>query len=209
VTSYPSPKRFIYFNNPLLLVAFHLQTVQIKLYCLLQFKINFTNSEFCSNLVGFIGRGIGLFKTWTAHIRTAQGNADMHPWSDLVSKSQTSDQRWTVNFTSFFFHRLYTPLGPWPLIFSFLIILQTLGLLGRVISSSQGLYRNTGQHKHRINTYTYQTSMPCMGFEPTIPASERAKTVHTLDSWATVTGKFHIILEWIERLSSVYTRESR
>jgi hypothetical protein len=31
--------------------------------------------------------------------------------------------------------------------------------------------------KHRTNTYTYQTSMPCVGFEPMIPASERAKTV--------------------------------
>jgi hypothetical protein len=57
-----------------------------------------------------------------------------------------------------------------------------------VISSSQGLYLNTGQHKHRINTYTYQTSMPCVGFEPTIPASERAKTIHALDHSATVTG---------------------
>jgi hypothetical protein len=30
--------------------------------------------------------------------------------------------------------------------------------------------------------------MPCVGFEPTIPASERAKTVHALDRSATVTG---------------------
>jgi hypothetical protein len=31
--------------------------------------------------------------------------------------------------------------------------------------------------------------MPCVGFEPTIPASEqRAKTVHALDRTATVTG---------------------
>jgi hypothetical protein len=30
--------------------------------------------------------------------------------------------------------------------------------------------------------------MPCVGFEPTIPASEQAKTVHTLDSSATVSG---------------------
>jgi hypothetical protein len=66
--------------------------------------------------------------------------------------------------------------------------LQTVGLLGRVISSSQGLYLNTGQHKHRINTYTHQTFMPCVGFEPTIPASERAKTVYVLDRSATVTG---------------------
>jgi hypothetical protein len=33
--------------------------------------------------------------------------------------------------------------------------------------------------------------MPCVGFEPTIPASERAKTVHVLDRSATVTGKYH------------------
>jgi hypothetical protein len=30
--------------------------------------------------------------------------------------------------------------------------------------------------------------MPWLGFEPTIPASERAKTVHALDCSATVTG---------------------
>jgi hypothetical protein len=71
----------------------------------------------------------------------------------------------------------------------------TVGLIGRVISSSQGLYLNTGQHKQRINTYTHQTSMPCVGFEPTIPASERAKTVHALDRSTTVTGKRYIT--WI------------
>jgi hypothetical protein len=31
--------------------------------------------------------------------------------------------------------------------------------------------------------------MPLVGFELTIPASERAKTVHALDRSATVTGK--------------------
>jgi hypothetical protein len=30
--------------------------------------------------------------------------------------------------------------------------------------------------------------MPWVGFEPTVPASERAKTVHPLDRSATVTG---------------------
>jgi hypothetical protein len=69
-----------------------------------------------------------------------------------------------------------------------MIILQTVGLLGRVISSLQGLHLNTGQHKQRINTDTYQTSMPCVRFEPTIPASERATTVYALDRSATVTG---------------------
>jgi hypothetical protein len=72
--------------------------------------------------------------------------------------------------------------------FYILIILQMVGLLGRVISSSQGLYLNTGQHKNRINIYTYQTSIPFVGFKLTIPASERGKTVHVLDRSATVTG---------------------
>jgi hypothetical protein len=36
--------------------------------------------------------------------------------------------------------------------------------------------------------------MPCMGFEPTIPVSERLKTVHTLDRAATVTGSPLLIL---------------
>jgi hypothetical protein len=39
------------------------------------------------------------------------------------------------------------------------------------------------QNKHR------QASMLQVGFEPTIPAFERAKTVHALDSAATVTGQ--------------------
>jgi hypothetical protein len=42
-----------------------------------------------------------------------------------------------------------------------------------------------------INTYTYQTFMPCVVFEPTIPASEREKRVHALDRLATVTGDHH------------------
>jgi hypothetical protein len=69
-----------------------------------------------------------------------------------------------------------------------MIILQAVGLFGRVISPSQGLYLNTEQHKHRINKYTHQTSMPCVGFEPKIPAFEGAKTDHALDRSAAVTG---------------------
>jgi hypothetical protein len=32
--------------------------------------------------------------------------------------------------------------------------------------------------------------MPCVGFEPTIPASERAKTVRALERSVTVTGHY-------------------
>jgi hypothetical protein len=76
--------------------------------------------------------------------------------------------------------------GPWPLIQFRNHFSQTVGLLGRVISPSQGHYLNTGQHKHRITSYIHQT------FELTIPASERAKTVHALGRAATVIGTLSI-----------------
>jgi hypothetical protein len=45
-------------------------------------------------------------------------------------------------------------------------------------------------HKHR-KTHTTQTFNihPWVGFEPTVPASARAKTIHALDCSATVTGE--------------------
>jgi hypothetical protein len=39
-----------------------------------------------------------------------------------------------VEAEDFFFHWLHSPRGPWLVLFSFMIILQTIGLLGRVIS---------------------------------------------------------------------------
>jgi hypothetical protein len=39
--------------------------------------------------------------------------------------------------------------------FGFLMYTQTVGLLGRGISTSQGLYLNTEQHKHRRNARKY------------------------------------------------------
>jgi hypothetical protein len=70
--------------------------------------------------------------------------------------------------------------------FSFLIYTQSLGLLGRGISPSQGLYLYTEQHKQNKRT---QTSMPRVGLEATIPVFERAKTVHSLDRAATVISR--------------------
>jgi hypothetical protein len=53
----------------------------------------------------------------------------------------------------------------------------------RAISPSQGSYLHTEQHKHWINAH--KTSMTRVGFEPTMPVFERAKTVHALDRMAT------------------------
>jgi hypothetical protein len=44
-------------------------------------------------------------------------------------------------------------------------------------------YRTTQTHNKRT-----QTCMPRVGFEPTMPEFEKAKTVHALDRAATVIG---------------------
>jgi hypothetical protein len=67
---------------------------------------------------------------------------------------------YTVNEYNFFFFAMALPAhsGPRPLTQFRNHFSQTVGLLGRVISPSQGRYLNTGQHKHRINAYTKR---PC------------------------------------------------
>jgi hypothetical protein len=84
---------------------------------------------------------------------------------------------------------LYSPCGPWPL-FQFL----NLYTVSRTPwTGDQPVARpspaHTEHHKHRINV---DISMPRVGFEPTIPVFERAKTVHALDRAAPVIA-FHII----------------
>jgi hypothetical protein len=80
------------------------------------------------------------------------------------------------------------------LFFSFVIFFtQTVGLLGRVISTSQGRYLHTGQHKHRINAHTDIHAW--VGFDTTIPASDGVKIVHALGHATTVIdpSKYNII----------------
>jgi hypothetical protein len=57
----------------------------------------------------------------------------------------------SIRFIHFIHEWLYSPLlGP-GLFCSVIFFTQTVGLLGRVISPSQGRYLHTGQHKHGIN----------------------------------------------------------
>jgi hypothetical protein len=65
----------------------------------------------------------------------------------------------------------------------FLNLRHSVGLLGRVISPSQGRYLTLIQNKHK------ETSMLRVGFERTIPSFERAKTVRALKFAATVIGE--------------------
>jgi hypothetical protein len=66
---------------------------------------------------------------------------------------------------------------------------QSVGLLGRGISPSQGGYLTQALNKHKQAQIKHkQTSMFSVGFEPTIPVFERAKMFHALDHVATVVG---------------------
>jgi hypothetical protein len=60
--------------------------------------------------------------------------------------------------------------------------------------------------KHKINAYTHQTAMPSVGFEPTIPAFEQAKTVHALVRAATVIGSSLVII--LKNLNLLINRQS-
>jgi hypothetical protein len=78
-------------------------------------------------------------------------------------------------------------LGP-GLFCSFVIFFwQTVGILGRVISPSQGHYLHTGQHKHRINAHP--DILALSGIPTHVSSVERAKIVHAVDRAATVTGR--------------------
>jgi hypothetical protein len=79
----------------------------------------------------------------------------------------------TVTILFFFSMAFPAHSGPWPLIQFCNHFSQTVGLLGQVISSSQGRYLNTGQH--RIKAYTPRTSIPRVGLESTIPSFERVR----------------------------------
>jgi hypothetical protein len=98
----------------------------------------------------------------------------------------TNHLSYSLSFSLFFlFLPLWSMGHPWnaSFHFSFLILKQTVGLLGRGISPSQSYYlRRTTQTQ---NKHT-QPSMSWVGFEPTIPAFEREKTVHALDRASTV-----------------------
>jgi hypothetical protein len=61
-----------------------------------------------------------------------------------------------------------------------------VGLLGRGISPTQGLYLHIGQYNtEKRKTHTY---MPRAGFEPTIPVFVQSMTVRALDGAASGTG---------------------
>jgi hypothetical protein len=80
---------------------------------------------------------------------------------------------------------LYSPLLDLGRFFRFLI-LYTVGRTPW--TGDQTVARPRPTHRTRTQNKRTQTPMSRVGFEPTISAFERAKTVHALDHTATVIG---------------------
>jgi hypothetical protein len=79
-------------------------------------------------------------------------------WCHKFCAMYRSIAKLTKTFISYSFSMAFpVHSGPRPLIQFRNHFSQKVGLLGRVISPSQGRYLHTGHHKHRINAYTHQT----------------------------------------------------
>jgi len=111
------------------------------------------------------------------------------PATKKLTLSSQGRKRFLINVTDhsfFLYHGETAPSGPRPPRyrgFTIKLIYTTLGRtpLDEWLARRRNLYLTTH------NTHNRQTSMPPVGFEPTIPASERPQT-NSLDREATGIG---------------------
>jgi hypothetical protein len=89
---------------------------------------------------------------------------------------------------------LYSSCGAWPL---FHLILNTVGRTPW--TGDQPVARLLPTHRTETQNKPTHTFMTRVGFEPTIPVFERAKTFHALDRAATDNGS-HLLLHFYYRM---------
>jgi hypothetical protein len=89
---------------------------------------------------------------------------------------------------------VYSPYGPWPF-----LQFPNVYTDGRTpLTSDQPVARPLPTHRTtQTQNKRTQTSIPSVGFEPTIPAFERRKTVHALDRVATVISELYKYILYI------------
>jgi hypothetical protein len=98
-------------------------------------------------MVTGIGKNLVLFNKRTV--------SRWHTDAQLNNKGTARETSIHLFIHSFIYQWFYSPLLDLGLFFSFVIFFtQMVGLLGRVISPSQGRYLHTGQHKHKENSHT-------------------------------------------------------
>jgi hypothetical protein len=140
---------------------------------------------FCLLFFMSIVAGWYLETRWWREYVSLRGNEQQNAGEDCITRIFVLCTQPAVIF---FFLWRYSPnsgvgLPPWNSPFHFSLL-----HLGQAI-----VVRPLPVHKHRktharTHTNKHQTSMPWVGREPMIPASERAKTVHASDRSATVTS---------------------
>jgi hypothetical protein len=95
------------------------------------------------------------------------------PYVELLKKKIEAEK---FNYTNFFRSSMVLQpfVGPWPLLlFRNPFVTQTVGLLARGISPSQGRYLHRRQHKHRINAHTdIHASSGIRTHDPSVRVSE-------------------------------------
>jgi hypothetical protein len=84
---------------------------------------------------------------------------------------------WSIGLISKFLHHFTDGRTPWT---------------GDQLVERRLLIHRTTQTQKNAHTYTHQTSMSWVGFEPTITATEQPKTVHALDRSAPVISLLYI-----------------
>jgi uncharacterized membrane protein (DUF485 family) len=120
------------------------------------------------------------------YVKSGQFSAMMTQTSVITIINVTPTKTLYIYIHSFihsFVHQwLSSPLlGP-DIFFSFIIFFtQTVGLLGRVISPSQGLYLHTGQHNHRKMHTDIHALSGIRTHDPTIRASEDSSRIRSRD----------------------------
>jgi hypothetical protein len=132
---------------------------------------------------------IGFLQVYSGFVKLVRKIAEVLPQirprsipstSFLIHYSLIILSLYTLYYSLFLW--LYSPLDPGRFFSS--LILYTVGRT--LWTGDQPVVRpHTEQHKQNKRT---QTCMPWVGFEPTTPVFERAKTVHALYRAATVTG---------------------
>jgi hypothetical protein len=97
-------------------------------------------------------------------------------------------------------------VGPWPL-FQFLnlyTVVRTLYTVDQPVARPVPTHRTTQMQNKRTETY-----MARVGFEPTSPVFERAKTVNALDLAANVIGIYFLcgLLSTLSKSKTIYSIE--
>jgi hypothetical protein len=126
----------------------------------------------------------GKRRSWFCRTFKAEGK---RRWMDALYWSLLSRPTFRITIHTFhwFIHQwLYSSLLCPGIFFSSLIVFtKSVGLLGRVISPSQGRYPHTEQHKHRINAHTDIHALSGIRtHDPSVRASEDSSYLRPGDS---------------------------